>query len=99
MKTVVSFRKCLAVLFGLALLTVSLRAAEPFRIAVAGVTHDHLGGVVSQLKQGDIQVVGVWESDARYLHANALSGGLPEGLFFFLNIWLSSRPVPRAASM
>ena len=82
MKTVVSFRKCLAVLFGLALLTVSLRAAEPFRIAVAGVTHDHLGGVVSQLKQGDIQVVGVWESDARYLHANALSGVLPEGLFF-----------------
>lgn len=82
MKTVVSFRKALAVLFGLALLSVSLRAAEPFRIAVAGVTHDHLGGVVSQLRQGDIQVVGVWESDARYLHANALSGMLPESLFY-----------------
>ena len=82
MKTAVPFRKCLAVLFGLALLSVSLRAAEPFRIAVAGVTHDHLNGVVSQLRQGDIQVVGVWEPDARYLHANALSGLLPESLFY-----------------
>ena len=77
-----AFKKTLAVLLGIAFLSISLRASEPFRIAVAGVTHDHLGGVVSQLKQGDIQVVGVWESDARYLHANALSGVLPEGLFF-----------------
>lgn len=57
-------------------------AAEPFRIAVAGVTHDHLGGVVSQLRQGDIQVVGVWEADARYLHNNSLTRMLPEKVFY-----------------
>ena len=57
-------------------------AGEPFRIAVAGVTHDHLGGVVHQLRQGGIQVVGVWESDARYLHDNALVSMLPADRFY-----------------
>ena len=60
-----------------------LQAKEPLRIAVAGVTHDHLGGVVDQLRQGgDIQVVGVWEADGRYLHANSLVRLLPESLFY-----------------
>ena len=57
-------------------------SAQPLRIGVAGVTHDHLGGVVSALQGGDVEVVGVWENDARYLHNNALSGKIPEGLFF-----------------
>lgn len=60
----------------------TLSAKEPFRIAVAGVTHDHLNGVVSQLRQGDIQVVGVWEADPRYIHDNSLSRMLPENIFF-----------------
>lgn len=60
----------------------SLSAKEPFRIGVAGVTHDHLNGVVSQLRQGDIQVVGVWEADPRYIHDNSLSRMLPENIFY-----------------
>ncbi|MBR5661886.1 MAG: Gfo/Idh/MocA family oxidoreductase [Bacteroidales bacterium] len=66
----------------LLLATVRLPASEPFRIAVAGVTHDHLNGVVSQLRRGDIQVVGVWEADPRYIHDNSLSRVLPENIFF-----------------
>ena len=61
---------------------VTASAAEPFRIGVAGVTHDHLNGVVSQLRQGDIQVVGVWEADERYLHSNSLTRLVPENLFY-----------------
>lgn len=56
--------------------------AQPLRIGVAGVTHDHLGGVVQALRGGDVQVVGVWESDPRYIHANVLSPLVPESLFF-----------------
>ena len=56
--------------------------ARPLRIGVAGVTHDHLGGVVSALQGGDVEVVGVWEADERYLHDNALTGKIPEKLFF-----------------
>ena len=63
-------------------LSVASYAAEPLRIAVAGVTHDHLWGVVSQLDEGDIEIVGVWEADARYICDNALSGRVPQDLFF-----------------
>ncbi len=56
--------------------------AQPLRIGVAGVTHDHLGGVVEALKGGDVEVVGVWESDSRYLHRNSLTGIVPDALFF-----------------
>ena len=76
------FKRLLVFSCLLAFFFVHARAAEPFRIAVAGVTHDHLNGVVSQLRQGDINVVGVWEQDGRYLHANALSRRLPENIFY-----------------
>lgn len=56
--------------------------AQPLRIGVAGVTHDHLGGVVSALQGGDVEVVGVWEADARYLHNNALTGKVRDKLFY-----------------
>ena len=57
-------------------------SAQPLRVGVAGVTHDHLGGVVSALQGGDVEVVGVWEADARYIHNNALSGKVPDALFY-----------------
>ena len=57
-------------------------SAQPLRVGVAGVTHDHLGGVVSALQGGDVEVVGVWEADARYIHNNALSGKVPDVLFY-----------------
>lgn len=70
------------ILIFLSVLTSFYLSAQPFRIGVAGVTHDHLGGVVSALQGGDVEVVGVWESDARYLHNNVLSGRVPESLFY-----------------
>ena len=68
--------------FLLGALTSFALSAQPLRIGVAGVTHDHLGGVVSALQGGDVEVVGVWEADARYIHDNVLSGMLPENLFY-----------------
>ena len=56
--------------------------ARPLRIGVAGVTHDHLGGVVSALQGGDVEVVGVWEADPRYLHDNVLVGKVADKLFY-----------------
>ncbi len=57
-------------------------SAQPLRVGVAGVTHDHLGGVVSALRGGDVEVVGVWEADARYIHKNSLSRMLPQEKFY-----------------
>ena len=64
------------------LLSITALQAKPLRICVAGVTHDHLGGVVSALQGGDVEVVGVWEGDARYLRNNVLVGKVPDELFF-----------------
>jgi len=60
----------------------NLSAQEPLRLGVAGVTHDHLAGVVQMLGSKEIEVVGVYESDPRYLHDNALSKHLPANLFY-----------------
>ncbi len=76
------FKSRLLFVLALGLLCFPAFGGEPFRIAVAGVTHDHLGGVVHQLRQGDLEVVGVWESDARYLHENALASMLPADRFY-----------------
>ena len=75
----------IAILIGHSLLSVAMVAnpiGDPLRIAVAGVTHGHLGVVASQLKFGDIQVVGVLESDPRYIHNNSLADMLPDNVFF-----------------
>ena len=56
--------------------------AQPLRIGVAGVTHDHLGGVTGALRRGDVEIVGVWEADPRYIHENSLSGRVSENLFY-----------------
>jgi hypothetical protein len=46
------------VIFTLAFfLCITALQAQPLRIGVAGVTHDHLGGVVSALRGGDVEVV------------------------------------------
>ncbi len=68
--------------FILLIMSFNMLSAQQLRIGVAGVTHDHLGGVVSALKGGDVQVVGVWEQDARYLHNNSLTALLPDKLFY-----------------
>lgn len=71
-----------AVLLILCILVSVVLCAQPLRVGVAGVTHDHLGGVVSALQGGDVEVVGVWESDKRYIHNNSLSGRVPEDQFY-----------------
>lgn len=70
------------ILFFFCLISSFVLSAQPLRIGVAGVTHDHLGGVVDALQGGDVEVVGVWESDPRYIYDNALSGKIPDALFY-----------------
>lgn len=68
----------------LAVSIVSLQSfgAGPLRLAVAGVTHDHLWGVVSGIKTGDFEIVGVYEGDSTYLADNILRGIVPDSLFY-----------------
>ena len=69
-------------LFMLISFSISASADEPLRLAVAGVTHGHLGEVISRMKRGDFQIVGVAEPNDEYRRRNGLWGRLPENLFY-----------------
>ena len=68
------------------MMAVSVSAAggdnNPLRLAVAGVTHGHLGEVVSRVHRGDFEIVGVYEADPKYLSDNELRRHLPETVFY-----------------
>jgi len=82
----------------LAMVAISLNsfAAGPLRLAVAGVTHDHLWGVVSALKAGEIEVVGVCECDSVYLRDNILRGLVADSLFFGNLDQMVEKTIPEA---
>ena len=55
---------------------------EPLRLAVAGVTHGHLGGLAGRYGRGDFEVVGVWEANDEYRASNVLRGRIPDDRFY-----------------
>ena len=54
----------------------------PLRLAVAGITHGHLGEVVRRMNRGDFQIVGVAEPRDEYRAKNELTGRLDASLFY-----------------
>lgn len=70
----------------LCLLVFSISAVHaddaPLRLAVAGVTHGHLGEVVRRMRRGDFEVVGVAEPRDEYRTKNDLTGRLDPSLFY-----------------
>lgn len=54
--------RTLAILF-LALLSLSSMAQKPVRVAVAGLSHGHVGWIFNRKDKTDIQLVGIWETN------------------------------------
>ena len=54
----------------------------PLRLAVAGVTHGHLGEVLARIDRGDFLVVGVFEENDTYRSENDLRRHLPDNRFY-----------------
>lgn len=59
----------------------ALRAAEPLRIGVAGVSHGHIYEVISKAHRGDFTVVGVWEANDSLRAATRLHDKVDGALF------------------
>ena len=55
---------------------------SPLRLAVAGVSHGHLGEVIARVNRGDFKVVGVFEENDTYRSDNALHRSLPDNAFY-----------------
>ncbi|MDR2969988.1 MAG: Gfo/Idh/MocA family oxidoreductase [Tannerellaceae bacterium] len=74
----------LLLLVGTALFSTSFaqQAGSPLRVAVAGVSHGHLGDVTSRVERGDFVVVGVYEADDEIRANNGLYRKLDHSLFY-----------------
>lgn len=59
---------------------VSLLTAAPLRLGIAGLTHDHVKGILRRAERGDVQIVGIAEPNhdlaRRYLEQYKLSPSL-----------------------
>lgn len=51
------------VCFFFALLSISSMAQQPVRVAVAGLSHGHVGWIFNRKDKTDIQLVGIWETN------------------------------------
>ena len=70
-------------LFAMLTMAGSILAQDaPLRLAVAGITHAHLGEVVRRVGRGDFQIVGVSEPNDQYRLHNGLRGKVADDLFY-----------------
>ncbi len=56
--------------------------AKPFRIGVAGLTHTHVHWILGRAKQGDIEIVGIAESNRGLAERFLKQHGLPMSLVY-----------------
>jgi predicted dehydrogenase len=55
-------------------------AQQPVRIVVARLTHSHVGGILGRAQKGDVQVVGIYETDAEVVERYAKRFNFDKGL-------------------
>ena len=55
---------------------------EPVRIAVAGLSHDHIHWIFGREDTGEIEIVGIYESNQKLQKRYATEYNLPDSLFF-----------------
>ena len=76
-------KRITAVLFFLQMLFSVLYSQKvPLRLAIAGVTHDHLAEVSRRINRKDFHIVGVAEANPSYRQRNALTGKVDASLFY-----------------
>lgn len=62
------------------------------RIAVAGLAHDHVHGIMNQYRKGEVVIIGISESDEQLVLRYKKTYQLPDSLFFKdLNTLLSNK--------
>jgi glucose-fructose oxidoreductase len=79
-----SFRSlCGALLFGVLATSAPAQSSDHVRVAVVGLVHDHVRGLLSNLpSHKNIELVGISEPDAALRQQYAAAYHLPESLFF-----------------
>ena len=57
-------------------------AAQPLRVGIAGLTHDHVHDLLRRAQKGDIQIVGIAEPNKDLATRRLKQYKLPESLWF-----------------
>ena len=74
-------KKFIAVLF----LLISVKAASSqqlLRVAVAGLSHDHVNNIMQQFKRAEVIIVGIAEADQQLAERYKNKFQLPDSIFF-----------------
>jgi predicted dehydrogenase len=67
---------------GFILMTLASPGQKILHVAVAGLAHDHVHGILNQYKKGEVIIVGIAEGDAQLVQRYKKSYQLPDSLFF-----------------
>jgi predicted dehydrogenase len=64
------------------LLIVSVLQAQPLKVGVAGLSHDHVNGLLNQHKSGEVIIIGIAESDQQLVKRYQQKWNLPDSIFY-----------------
>ena len=64
------------------LLIVSVLHAQPLKVGVAGLSHDHVNGLLNQYKNGEVIIIGIAESDQQLVKRYQQKWNLPDSIFY-----------------
>src|SRR5919202_356494 len=68
--------------FSALLLLPVLSFAQPLKVGVAGLSHDHVHGILHQYKNGEAIIVGIAEADEQLVQRYKKDYQLPDSLFY-----------------
>lgn len=57
-------------------------AQSPLKVALAGLTHDHVGGVLQKARDGAVSIIGIAESNLELVERYKNRYHLPDSIFF-----------------
>ena len=56
--------------------------AQPLKVGVVGLNHDHAYGLMNQYKKGEVLIIGITEPDAQLVDRYKKRYQLPDSIFY-----------------
>ncbi len=60
----------------------SVGFAQPLKVGIAGLSHDHVNGILQRCKNGDVIILGIAEADEQLVKRYKKTYQLPDSLFY-----------------
>ena len=70
------------ILSGVLLLLAFTAYLQPLRVGIAGLSHDHVNGIMNQYKKGEVIIIGIAEADAQLVQRIKKTFQLPDSIFY-----------------